>query len=240
MSDHPELQPAPADLTGRLSQVRWIGGGSGAGKSSIARRLADRHGLRVYSCDEAIARHVPRLSPADAPLLHAFLGMNMDQRWVERTPDEMSRTFPWFAGEGFILIVEDLLALPSEAVLVEGFRALPRLVAPLLSGPMQAVWLAPTPPFRRAALEQRGTLWEIPNKTSDPARALANLLARDALFTDELTREASVLGLPVLPVDGTRSEDTMAALVARHLGLAALTSHSAPPCAGRASQSDSR
>ena len=44
----------------------------------------------------------------------------------------MFKTFHWFAGEGFELIVEDLLALPKEQpILVEGFRLLPRLVARL-------------------------------------------------------------------------------------------------------------
>ncbi|RZS43701.1 hypothetical protein EV193_102682 [Herbihabitans rhizosphaerae] len=33
-------------LAERLRHVYRIGGGSGAGKSTIARRLADRHGLR--------------------------------------------------------------------------------------------------------------------------------------------------------------------------------------------------
>jgi hypothetical protein len=34
-------------LTSRLRHVYWIGGASGSGKSTIARRLADKHGLRL-------------------------------------------------------------------------------------------------------------------------------------------------------------------------------------------------
>jgi polynucleotide 5'-kinase involved in rRNA processing len=37
----------PASLTSRLRHVYWIGGASGSGKSTIARRLADKHGLRL-------------------------------------------------------------------------------------------------------------------------------------------------------------------------------------------------
>ena len=37
-----------ATLRARLRHVYWIGGGSGAGKSTIARRLAARHGLQLY------------------------------------------------------------------------------------------------------------------------------------------------------------------------------------------------
>jgi predicted kinase len=36
----------------QLKHIYWIGGGSGAGKSTIARRIAAEHGLRVYSTDD--------------------------------------------------------------------------------------------------------------------------------------------------------------------------------------------
>ena len=74
-------------------------------------------------------------------------------------------------------------------ILVEGFKLLPRPVSPLLSDTHQAVWLLPTAEFRRKAFDSRGSTWEIPNKTSDPERALANLVARDELFTQALSRE---------------------------------------------------
>lgn len=209
-------------LRGRLRHVRWLGGGSGAGKSTVARLLAARHGLRVYGCDEAMAGHVRRSTPAQAPLLHAFVAMDMDERWVERPPSVMLETFGWFRGEGFELIVEDLLALPDDRpALVEGFRLLPGLVAPLLDSPRQAVWLAPTAEFRRAAFEERGFTWTIPGKTSDPARALANLLARDRLFTEWMVGEARALGLTVVEVDGRSDIEAVARRVAAGLGLEA-------------------
>lgn len=209
-------------LPERLRQVRWLGGGSGAGKSTVARRLAADYGLRLYICDATIATHARRVAPADAPLLQTFLSMNMDERWATRTPDVMFETFPWFAGEGFNLILDDLLALPqSSPILVEGFRLLPRLVAPLLSLPCQAVWLAPTPTFRRAAFDQRGFTWEIPSRTSDPERALSNLLIRDQLFTEEVVREATALRLPVIAVDGRLGIEEMTDQVAHSLGLSA-------------------
>jgi hypothetical protein len=78
----------------------------------------------------------------------------------DRSPETMLETFHWFRGEGFGLIVEDLLRLPTEpGVIVEGFRLLPCLVKPLLAVPGHAVWLLPTPGFRRAAFESRGSLW---------------------------------------------------------------------------------
>jgi 2-phosphoglycerate kinase len=130
----------------QLQHVYWIGGGSGAGKSTIARRVAAQHGLHVYVTDDVMADHARRSTRENAPLLHRFMAMDMDERWVSRSPETMLETFHWFQGEGFDLIVEDLLRVPREpGVIVEGFRLLPSLVKPLLSGPAHAVWLLPTP-----------------------------------------------------------------------------------------------
>jgi len=202
-----------------LRHVRFIGGGSGAGKSTVARELAETYCLRLYPT-EPLSKYTARTTPANAPLLHAFMSMDMDERWLNRSPRVMFETFHGFHGEGFDLVVEDLLALPrDQPVLVEGFTLLPRLVAPLLSGPEQAVWLIPTQEFRRAAFDIRGSTWDIPGKTSDPETALANLLARDALFTDQIAQEAEALGLTVIDVDQVLSVEELVSRIATVLDL---------------------
>ena len=189
----------------------WIGGGSAAGKSTIARRIAVQHGLSVYSTDDVMADHARRSSREDCPLLHEFMAMDMDERWVNRSPKTMLETFHWFRGEGFNMIVEDILSFPRDpGVVVEGFRLLPHRVKPLLSVPDRAVWLLPTPEFRRAVIESRGgSAWGFLAKTSDPERALRNLLERDRIFTEILREETSRLGLAAIDVDITTTEDDL-------------------------------
>ena len=189
----------------------WIGGGSAAGKSTIARRIAVQHGLNIYSTDDVMADHARRSSREDCPLLHEFMAMDMDERWVNRSPKTMLETFHWFRGEGFNMIVEDLLSFPRDpGVVAEGFRLLPHLVKPLLSGPDRAVWLLPTPEFRRAVIESRGgSAWGFLAKTNDPERALRNLLERDRIFTEILREETSRLGLAAIEVDTTTTEDDL-------------------------------
>lgn len=199
------------ELRERLRHVYWIGGGSGGGKSTTARVLAGRYGWRLYATDDVMGEHAGRTTRQEAPLLHAFLAMDMDERWVNRSPEVMLETFQWFHGEGFGLIVEDLLRLPREpCVVVEGFRLLPRLVRPLLAAPWQAVWLLPTPDFRQAAFRGRsapgeGFVW----RTSDPDRAARNLVARDGMFTDGLRDETARLRLPTIHVETTMTEDDL-------------------------------
>jgi hypothetical protein len=119
----------------------------------------------------------------------------------------MLDTFHWYRGEGFGLIVEDLLRLPVESGLIaEGFRLLPHLVKPLLGDLTHAVWLLPTPRFRWAAFNSRGTAWDIAGRTTDPERAQRNLLERDRMFTDRLSEETKRFELPAIEVDTAMSE----------------------------------
>ena len=113
------------------------------------------------------------------------------------------KLFHRFRGEGFGLIIEDLLALPPDQGLIAvGFSLLPHLVKPLLRDPNHCVWLIPTPEFRLTAFESRGTMWNIPNKASNPKRALSNLFERDQLVTERLPGTIETTGLPAVAVDG--------------------------------------
>ncbi|MDT0444595.1 shikimate kinase [Streptomyces johnsoniae] len=210
-----------AELPARLRHAFWIGGGSGAGKSTIARRLADRCGWRLYPTDEVMRDHAGRTTPEEAPFLHEFIAMDMDERWVNRSPEVMLETFHWFRGEGFGLIVEDLLRLPQEPyVIVEGFRLLPHLVKPLLAAPEHAVWLLPTPEFRHAAIRSRSVPGEgFVRKTSDPAKADRNIAERDRMFTRRLQAEAERLRLRTIRVDTALTEDDLAEQVITAFGL---------------------
>jgi hypothetical protein len=149
------------------------------------------------------------------------MAMDIDERWVNRSPKEMLETFHWFRGEGFGMIIEDLLGLSREPrVIVEGFRLLPHLVKPLLAVCSQAVWLLPTPEFRQGVVDSRGgPQWGFLGKTSDPERALRNLLERDAMFTQRLYEEAQRLGLNTIEVATTKTVDELAGQVAEALGL---------------------
>jgi 2-phosphoglycerate kinase len=217
---HPETNDSAA-LREQLQHVYWIGGGSCAGKSTIARRTATQHGLRVYATDDVMTDHARRSTHEDSPLLHRFMAMDMDERWVNRTPKTLLDTFHWFQGEGFHMIIEDLLRLSREpAVIVEGFRLLPRLVKPLISVPAQAVWLLPTPAFRQAVVDSRGgSAWGFLARTTNPERALCNLLERDRMFTDILREETARLEVPAIEVDGSVTEDDLVERVTKVLGL---------------------
>jgi hypothetical protein len=97
---------------------------------------------------------------------------------------------------------------------------LPQLVKPLLSAPHNAVWLLPTQEFRESVVESRGgPAWGFLAKTSEPKRALHNLLERDRLFTNLLREETSRLELSFLEVDPGITEDDLVKRVSETFGL---------------------
>ncbi|WP_026924485.1 shikimate kinase [Glycomyces arizonensis] len=208
-------------LRSRLRHVLWIGGGSGAGKSTVAARLAAEHGLHLYDTDAVMSDHAGRTTPEQAPYLHEFIAMSMDERWVRRSPEVMFETFHWFRGEGFGLIVEDLLALPEGTrVIAEGFRLLPALVGPLLADPSRAVWLLPTQRFRSDAVNGRATPGSgFLHRTGDPERAGRNIAERDRLFVDRTRRETRRLGLAAVEVDTAMTEEDSVRRVSELFGL---------------------
>jgi len=203
-----------------LSHVVWIGGSPATGKSTIARLLAATQGLTVYDFDRHEPEHVAHrmTNAAEYPAYASFLALTMDQRWLLRPVEEMARQVIAMWTERFRLVVDDLFALPSNVgILAEGPGLFPHCVRPIIPGRYHAIWLIPTAPFCRKVRLQRdaGAFAD----TSNPERALDNLIARDILLAEYVREQAIGAGLTVLEVDGTRSIEEIASLVKQHLTL---------------------
>ncbi|WP_440106592.1 hypothetical protein [Streptosporangium sp. H16] len=69
-----------ADRVHRLAHVRWIAGGTGAGKSTLVRILAERHDVLVYDGDLAERRYVRRCTPQRQPRLRALSRTPLERR----------------------------------------------------------------------------------------------------------------------------------------------------------------
>lgn len=194
-----------------LTHVRWIAGGTGAGKSTVARLLADRLAATVYDGDRAERTWIPRCTREKHPHFHANLAFTKEER-AALPPEKKFRDMPSLHGETIGFLVEDLQDMPG-LVLVDWFGVAPRDVAPLLTHPHQAVFLLPTSEFREHALRTR---FADPDRARanwgdlDPAVALANRLRRDELWDAEVRRQAVAAGLPVIDIDGSRPPESIA------------------------------
>ena len=67
-----------------VRHVVWIGGAPGSGKTTVARRLARRHGLRLYSADTRTWEHRDRALAAGHAAARCWESLSPAQRWEVR------------------------------------------------------------------------------------------------------------------------------------------------------------
>ena len=204
-----------------LARVLWMGGSPCSGKSSIAEMLAKKYGLHVYKCDDAFWEHTKRVDPVAHPTFHRLTHMAWDEIWMRPVAVQIADEFACYR-EQFGMIVDDLLALPrSTPVIAEGAALLPDLVFGLLPDRSRAVWVIPAESFQRKHYTpgRRPFVNDILADCQDPTQAFANWMDRDVGFAKRVAEQARALGLKVLTVDGKRTIEQNAEIVARHLGL---------------------
>lgn len=198
-----------------LSHVLWIGGATDSGKTTVSQIIAQRHGFQVYNYDRHDLPQMECLAETHADY-RAFLAASVEENWVQPEPEDLLRFTLQAFRDRFPLVIEDLLALPRATTIVaEGHGLIPELVAPVLSGKRQAIWLVPTEEFKRASMERRNKP-SFRAETSDPERATNNVFTRDMLLADRVKAHVQVWGLTVYEVDGSRSSEEMSTLVERH------------------------
>jgi len=151
--------------------VLWIGGATGAGKTSISRALAYRHDLQLYNVDHRTFDHQRRVRVP--PVV----------RW-DRPPQELVEHFLAYSYDRFALVLADLRALPdTPGAIAEG----PFLLPSLLPHGADAAFLVPTAARIRATGAERGQL--------------DVLVQRNLLLAAHIASDAEDWGFPVLLVD---------------------------------------
>lgn len=180
----------------------WIGGAPGAGKSTIARRLARELDLPLHPIDLWTYDHAGRM-PAQRPL------------------EEDLAAGPEFAADAFLrigrlrleLVTEDIRArgLGEVPALVEGPQLYPSMVA---GGVQAAVWLVPDAQQTRRAREARLAGVEDPRGRA----RLEGLLARDAVLAARVRQEAAQYERSLVEVPAKPDWEAITAAVASALG----------------------
>ncbi|MGC7097882.1 hypothetical protein ACPZ19_24695 [Amycolatopsis lurida] len=197
------------DPFGTLGRALWIGGAQWAGKSTVARLLAERHVLTVYHYDyQGLRAHHER--ELLRRLRNGLPEVDDEQRWVRSTPEEMAAEVLDGFPDRFEWTLDDLRSLVSpRPILVEGWGLRPELVAAAFEVERMVV-MVPTEEFRECQVRELPRAGALGVPVSDPGLAQRNRLARDRLVAEDAVRRARECGVHVIEVDGTRDAEQVA------------------------------
>jgi hypothetical protein len=180
-----------------LEHVVWIGGASGAGKTTLATRLARRHGLRWYSADARTWDHRDSAIRAGHEGAIRWEAMSAEERHsvaLERPEELVSLNLDLDRGP---MIVDDLRALPpAPLVVADGSTVLPRLVDEGHARRDRSVWLLPSFDVHRSFHEANG---------------MAHLVDYRWHVIQEVERQAAEYGVNMIRIDGSQGADSVLA-----------------------------
>jgi hypothetical protein len=202
-----------------LERMYWIGGSPCAGKSTVARLLAEAHDLSAVECDRDSAARWTAMAAAGMPVATELTALATCQR-LERPPQWQADMEVGFYREQFDVLRRELADLSTtRPLVVEGADLLPELMETLGVPSERSVWLVPTPDFQWRYYRSRTWVRPYLAGCPDPERAFANWMRRDVIFADYVARTARQRGGAVLVVDGSAAVEGIAELVGRHFGL---------------------
>jgi hypothetical protein len=198
-----------------FGHVIWIGGGCGAGKSTVARALADRFDLQLYAVDAYSYAHEDRAAAGGYPVMRELSMMDYEHRWVQPDAAEQCDRFVRYSAERFAMVLDDLAAMPTTSLIVaEGPGLLPSLVLDHLASSRHALWMLPSTEFTRRSRVARGAAG--PAERATVEAVLRRTIERDHLLTTATRRILSEHDLAGLEVDGARSLAATEELVIEH------------------------
>ncbi len=183
------------------THLRWLIGGSGSGKSTVAQAIGARTGILVYDMDAAVFGGRFRFDPLCHPATTAWFTADNPLHWMLSQPwAEFDALYRAANAETLDLLADDLAGRPDEPLLIDGGITHPSVLTQVI------------PAARIICLErdeaQRAAEWHTsPTRTPmrdeilalpDGAALWRRFLEYDRQMTETIGRESRACGIQIL------------------------------------------
>jgi hypothetical protein len=186
----------------------WVGGGQGAGKTTLSWHLSRANDLPLHPVDLWTYDHQARLPAGDS----------LDEQ-LTRGPEAAADAFESASRLRLELVLDDILArdLGKVPAIVEGPQLMPGFAGQLSPG--CGAWLVPDPARTRLVREERLARNEPLAGRPAAGRSRAHrILERDALIAGRIRASAALAGWPVIEVPPSPDWPAIAAALESVLG----------------------
>ena len=181
----------------------WVGGGQGAGKTTLSWHLSRANDLPLHRVDLWTYDHQARLPAGDS----------LDEQ-LARGPEAAADAFASRSRLRLELVLDDILArdLGRVPAIVEGPQLMPAFADQLPPG--WGVWLVPDPARTRLVREERlATEEALAGRPVAGRSRVDRILRRDALIAGRIRASAAPSGRPVIEVPPVPDWPAIAAAV---------------------------
>lgn len=185
--------------------IYYIGGSPCCGKTTISEQIAKDHNLTYFPIDESLGRYASMGAEKGYPACKEQWRLSPDETWLRDVRVQCRHELEFYR-EIFGFIQEDIAALETERdVLVEGAALLPELIKASGIPSNHYICMTPTREFQITHYRKRAWVSLILEGCTDKEKAFENWMERDALFAEEVRRQAANLGYKSILVDGGQS-----------------------------------
>lgn len=192
-----------------------IGGSPCSGKSTIANYIADNFALSYFKVDDRLEHYIDLGAERGYSVCSKIRSMTAEETWM-RSPQVQAAEELAFYKEIFPFILQDMEDFLSPMI-AEGAAFLPELVKTIsVEG---YICVTPTRQFQIEHYGQREWVKYVLQDCSDPKKAFANWMERDALFAEHVRQRCKDFGVVSLITDGLQTADKQIEAVLRHFML---------------------